>query len=308
VDDGRLYPRLDLAVAYGQAGDYAKCHDLSEALLADCDRFLGPEHPATVKARYLVERSAADLAGAELAAFLDTPRDSFAEEPAPADWQERLLDGASTIEAAHSYRARMLWDSRPPSGASDEGMHFEYDFEFVRPDRFHLVRGAFKQGGWPGLEPGWGERDEWIVLGDEHYSNPGLWWPVDDDESKARYGRENRLLLADGYLDLLRGAKPIAVHVRRREQAAYLVAEYPTVTQAWSDLYEGPSSRREARTSLWIDLAQGLLRRAEGSFVLPLPPEDGGEVIESFKHGLASYGEDIAIEAPDLGVEFDEDG
>jgi hypothetical protein len=307
VDDGRLGPRLDLAFSYGQAGDYAKCHELSKSSLADCDRLLGPEHPHTVKARRYLRQSAAGLAGAELAAFLDIPRDSFAEEPAPADWKERLLAGATQIEAARSYRARMLWDSKPSSEASDGGMHLEYDFEFVRPDRFHLVRGAFKQGGWAGLEPGWGEFDEWIVLGDEHYSNPGIWFPVHDDESKARYGRENRLLLADSYLDLLRGTTPIAVNVRRGEQAAYLVAEYATVARAWSDLHEGPSSPREGRTSLWIDLAQGLLRRAEGSFVFPLPPEDGGELIESFKHGFASYGEDIAIEAPELGVEFDRD-
>jgi hypothetical protein len=30
-------------------------------------------------------------------------------------------------------------------------------------------------------------------------------------------------------------------------------------------------------------------------------------VIESFKHGFASYGEHITIEAPDLEVELDED-
>jgi hypothetical protein len=170
VDDGRLAPRLDLAFAYGQVGDYAKCHELSEELLADCDRLLGPEHPHTVKARYLVDESARDLAGAELAAFLEIPRDSFAEEPAPADWQQRLLDGAATIEAAHSYRARMLWDSTPSSGATDEGMHLEYDFEFVRPDRVHLLRETPE------------DIDEWVVLGDEHYRQP-LWWPVDDDET-----------------------------------------------------------------------------------------------------------------------------
>ncbi len=134
-----------------------------------------------------------------------------------------------------------------------------------------------------------GEFDEWIVLGDEHYSNPGIWLPVDDDESKARYRRENRLLLADSYLDLLRGTTPIAVNVRRGEQAAYLVAEYAAVTQAWPGMYEDPISPREARTSIWIDLAYGLFRRAEGRFVLPLHQRDGGEVIETFKHGFASY-------------------
>lgn len=306
VDDGRLAPRLDLAFAYGQAGDYAKCHELSEEILADCDRLLGPEHPHAVKARYLVEESAGDLARSELAAFLEIPRDSFAEEPAPADWKERLLDGAATIEAAHSYRARMLWDSTPSSETSDEAMHFEYDFAFVRPDRFHLVRGAFKEGGWAGLEPGWGEFDEWIVLGDLHYRQP-MWWLVDNDETKAEHEHEDRKLLADSYLDLLRGTAPIEVNVRRGEQAAYLVAEYADVTQAWSDFFQGAASPREARTSLWIDLAHGFLRRADGSFVLPLPPEDGGGVIESFKHGFASYGEDILIEPPELGVEFDQD-
>ena len=306
VDDGRLVPRLDLAFRYGKVGDHAKCHELSEEILADCDRLLGPDHPHTVNARYLVEQSAGYLARSELAAFLDIPRDSFAEEPAPADWQERLLDGASTIEAAHSYRARMLWDSRPSSRTSDEAMHFEYDFEFVRPDRFHLERGAFKEGGWAGLEPGWGEFDEWIVLGDEHYRQP-TWWLVENDETKEEHERENRKLLADSYLDLLRGPAPMAVNVRRGEHAAYLVAEYAAVTQAWIDFFQGAVAPREARTSLWIDLAQRLLRRAEGGFVLPLPPEDGGEVIESFKHGFASYGEDIAIETPDLEVEPDED-
>jgi hypothetical protein len=79
------------------------------------------------------------------------------------------------------------------------------------------------------------------------------------------------------------------------------------VTRAWPGIYKDLISPREARTSVWIDLAHGLFRRAEGSFVLPLPPEDGGEVIESFKHGFASYGEHITIEAPDLEVELDED-
>ena len=295
VDDGRLAPRLDLAMANGQAGDYTKCQELSEELLGDCDRLLGPEHARTVQARYLVEESAGSLARSALAAFLELPRDSFAEEAAPADWQERLLDGASAIEAAPSYRARMLWDSKPPSRASDDGMHLEYDFEFVRPDRFHLLRETPE------------DIDEWIVLGDEHYRNAGLWWPVDDDETKEEHEREDGKLLADSYLDLLRRTAPIAVNVRRSGQAAYLVAEYAVVTQAWSHFFQGVASPREARTSLWIDLADGLLRRVEGSFVLPLSPEDGGEAIESFKHGFASYGEDIAIEAPDLGVELDED-
>ena len=62
---------------------------------------------------------------------------------------------------------------------------------------------------------------------------------------------------------------------------------------------------REARTSLWINLARGLLHMAEGTFVLPADPE-GGAMSSSFKHGFASYGEVIAIEAPELGVELDE--
>jgi hypothetical protein len=305
VDDGRLVPRLDLALRYRQVGEYAKCHELSEEILADCDRLLGPEHPRTVNARYLVEESAGDLARSELAAFLDIPRDSFAEESAPVDWQERLSAAATRIEAARSHRARMLWDSTPSNDASGEGLHFEYDFEHVRPDRFHLVRGAFKEGGWPGLEPGWGEFDEWIVIGDEHYRQP-LWWLVDNDETKEEHEREDRKLLADSHFDLLRGQAPTAVNVRRGDHAAYLVAEYAAVTQAWTDVVDSPSSLREARTSLWIDLSHGHLRRAEGRFVLPLPPEDGGVAIESFKHGFASYDEDIAIEAPDLEVEPDE--
>ncbi len=285
VDDGRLAPCLDLALAYGQAGDYAKCHELSQGLLSDCDRLLGPEHPHTVKARYLVQESADDLARAELAAFLEIPHDSLTEEPAPADWQERLRAAATAIEAARSYRARMIWEPKPSSGAADEPDRLEYDFEFVRPDRFHLVRG----NGW--------DIDEWIVLGNEHYRQP-LWWRVDDNETKAEHERENRLLLADGYLGLLRGMAPTAVNVRHSERAAYLVAEYPTVTQAWSELYQGPSSLREARTSVWIDLAQGLLRRTEGSFAFPLPPEEAAEPMLTFRHGFASYGEDIVIDRP----------
>jgi hypothetical protein len=302
VDDGRLAPRLDLAAMYGQAGDHGKCHELSRALLADCDRLLGSEHPRTAQARNLLRQSAGGLAQAELAALLDIPRDSFAEEPAPAGWKERLLAAASLIETARSYRARMLWDTRLSGAASDEDLHFEYDFEFVRPDRFHVVRGAWKQGGWAGLEPGWGEFDEWIVLGAEHYRQP-MWWLVDDDETKAEHEREDRKLLADSYLELLRGTAPIAVHIRRGEQAAYLVAEYPTVAQAWSDLHEGSSSLLDARTSLWIELATGLVRRAEGGFVVPPPPGDGGGLTESFRHGFASYGDDIRIEAPELEVE-----
>jgi hypothetical protein len=272
---------------------------LSKTILADCERLLGPEHFATAEARDLLRRSAAALARAHLAAFLDIPLDSFAAAPAPPDRQQRLLAGASVIEAARSYRARMLWDARPLSRASDEGLHFEdvgmhleYDFEFVRPDRFHLVRGAGRQG----VE----EYDEWIVLGDEHYRTP-IWWLVDNDELRAEHEHDDRLLLADGYLDLLRGMTPIAVNVRRGGQAAYLVAEYPTVAQAWSDVFQGASAPREARTSLWIDLAQGLLRRAEGTFVLPANPA-GGALSCSFKHGFAAYGEDIAIEAPELGT------
>jgi hypothetical protein len=302
VDDGRLAPRLDLALAYGRAGDYAKCHKLSEELLADCDRLLGPEHRHTVKARYLAEESASELARAELAAFLEAPRDSFAEELAPTDWQERLLAGASTIEAARSYRARMIWDSKSPSGASDDGMHFEYDFEFVRPDRFHLGRDTGQ------------DFDEWIVLGDEHYRNAGLWLPVDNDETKEEHEREDGKLLAASYLDLLRGTAPIAVSVLRGEQGAYLAAEYATVTEAWSDFFEGAASPREARTSIWVDVATGLLRRAEGSFVIMLPPEDGTEATEagtelgqSFKHGFTSYDEDIVIERPETAFELDDE-
>jgi hypothetical protein len=296
VDDARLAPRFDLAAVYGLAGDHARCHALSEAILADCDRLLGPEHPATAKARYLVELSTGDLARTDLAEFLAIPMDSFAVEPAPADWKERLLAGASTIEAAGSYRARMLWDSRPSSGPSDEGMHLEYDFEFVRPDRFHLVRGAGRQEA--------EEFDEWIVLGGEHYSNPGIWLPVHDDESKARYERENSLLIADNYLDLLRGTTPISVNVRRGKEA-YLVAEYNIAAEAWTEFLEGQPSANEARTSLWIDLEQGLLHRAEGGFALP-DPEDGTELIQSIKHGFASFGTEISIERPELAFELDE--
>jgi hypothetical protein len=158
-----LRPRFDLAGVYGQMGDYAACHKLSVALLADCERVLGPLEELTAKVREVVAHSAGDLAHSQLGHLLDLSAESLEEQPPPADWEERLGRCAANVEGATTYRARLAtrFSSLGESGC------VEHLLDYVRPDRFHV-----RQYMWDSVDCGEiedADYDEWITVSGDYY-------------------------------------------------------------------------------------------------------------------------------------------
>jgi hypothetical protein len=139
--------------------------------------------------------------------------------------------------------------------------------------------------------------DEWTIVDGRYYDwLLQMFSSASDNAPMHELGQErhalNKLLLADGYAELLRDKPPTRANVYRGAGWVFLVAEYESTPRPLLAQYE---SLDAGRTELWIDLEDNRLRKATGTLTGRTDEDD--EVQIEFRHGFTNYDESISITA-----------
>lgn len=279
-----LILRGHLPGLYGLSGDHEKALELAAALIPDSERVFGRDADETREMRENVRYAEEQIAQAELDRLL-----AIASEPAPHaaatdELKERARQAADGYESASSYRSRLVLKS---GEGRDEG-EIQWRFEYVRPDKLHVLQLAREEG----------EQlaDEWIVLGNERYQNAGLWFKREDDLN----ANINQFLLADKCLKLLRTGVPVSTSAAKEATSRYLVLEYDATPDAVIEFLSAdePLERARGRTRAWIDTSTETLARVDVSLSAHSKAE--GDLHVDASQGYTSYEAEIGIEAPEV--------
>jgi hypothetical protein len=276
-----LVLRGHLPGLYGIGGDYEQARDLAAALLPECERVFGADADETREMRLNLRHATDDIAQREL-------DDQLALTIGPAvdlalsDWQDRVQRAADQHQGASCYRSRLGVRFNEEGDGTGE-----WRFEYVRPDKLHVLQFITEQG----------EElaDEWIVLGRDCYQNAGLWFKPDEDLNEE----VNRFLTSDKYLDLLHdGSAVSAASADAPTGSTYLILTYEDVPQSFREYFSGDEQPAGwgGETRVWIDLADDTLARVDVSLSAQTDTSEKQSVAAS--QAFTSYNAEIEIDPP----------
>jgi hypothetical protein len=280
-----LILRAHLPGLYGVSGDHKKAREAAAELLPRFERVFGVDGDETSELRTNIRYADEQIAQGEIERVLALGTDAGARTPPPDDWRVRVRRAAEQYASASAYRSRLFVRFT----GEGEGSSVEWQIEYVRPDKLHVLQ--------LGREQGEELADEWIVLGEGRYQNAGLWFKPDEDLNKEL----NEFLAAEKYVELLREGTPTSVATTSSPPtSAYLVLDYGAIPAAFREYLSGEEVTASpiGQTKVWIDTTNDTLARVDVSMRVQVEDQKTAQVEAS--QGFTSYGADIDIEAPEL--------
>ncbi|NDQ57863.1 MAG: hypothetical protein GZ088_12400 [Acidipila sp.] len=198
---------------------------------------------------------------------------------------------ADELEKARSYGSvAVILDRENKQLRSHNAVAGTMTFDYVAPDRYHVVQNAW--GGGPGYD-----FDEWVTIGDSYYTFTSIWIEgIEKALVPAGYDprHTNRAWGLPKYVDVLRGEQPISGDMYLYNGKPYYLLVYVFPPSRHPEFPEFVA-RGSANLRLWIDSNTGLL--AEADFV-PVPEKPGNAPHREFKQVLVAYSGDIRVDPP----------
>ena len=184
---------------------------------------------------------------------------------------------------ARTYCARVVeQDSSREDIKKRDYVWLEYRLDFVGPDMYHV-----RQLVWP-RDAGDGFFDEWITIGDEHYTCPMVWLRADELRSR----RPHRDLLVERYLKILQNTPHTSSAVREYRAEVYRVLHYGFDTPPSGFYEDDGAGSGTIRLSVWINVTTNLLAKV-------VIETDGITRQQVF----TSYGQKVRVVRPPVGME-----
>jgi tetratricopeptide (TPR) repeat protein len=207
--------------------------------------------------------------------------------------KERTFRCVEVTEEAATYQSRLIIrDLTQEDLKPKDYVSIKWEIDFARPDSYHVTQVAYP----------WGELDEWVSIGQEHYQGIGLWAELPE----ARNDELNLFLLADKWLEILQVADPVSTHMYRYREENYLLLEYTVRTVreldrfAW--YFEETSSVLNSRGQIhvWVDLKTD--RLAKGELVIQDQDSNGEHIHYEIQQVFTNYNIDMRFTAPPIGL------
>ena len=207
--------------------------------------------------------------------------------------KERAFRCVEVTEEVATYRSRLIIrDLTQEDLKPRDYVSIKWEIDFARPDSYHVTQVAYP----------YGELDEWVSIGQEHYQGIGLWAELPE----ARNDELNLFLLADKWLEILQVADPVSAHVYRYREEHYLLLEYTVRTvrelERFAGYFEETSSVLNSRGQIhvWVDLKTD--RLTKGELVIQDQDSDSEHIHYEFQQVFTNYNMDIRITAPPIGL------